>query len=60
MLEFRIGEATPAIMKNLGNEIFQRVEEKTGKTKGFTIFNFKKREHKEIEFALSNELSLMV
>ena len=60
ILEFRIGKATPAIMKNLGDNIFQRIEEKTGKTKGFTIISFKKRGEKGIEFALSNELALTV
>ncbi|MEK6963803.1 MAG: hypothetical protein AABX70_05210 [Nanoarchaeota archaeon] len=60
ILEVIIGKPTPAIMKNLGDNIFQRVEEKTGKTKGFMIMSFKKREQKDIEISLSNELALTV
>tara|TARA_Y100000310_G_C20695429_1_gene825349 strand:- start:451 stop:681 length:231 start_codon:yes stop_codon:yes gene_type:complete len=46
MLEFRIGKPTKGHMRNLGDDIFQRVDEKTGKVKGFTILNFKKRSKK--------------
>ena len=43
LLELRIGKPTESYMKDLGNDIFERIEEKTGKSKGFTILNFKKR-----------------
>jgi len=43
LLEIRVGKATRGYFKDLGNDIFERIDEKTGKAKGFAIFNFRKR-----------------
>lgn len=50
-LELRIGKPTPSVYNGIGNDIFQRIDEKTGEIKGFAVFNFKKRTDKlkEIE-----------
>ena len=42
-LELRIGKPTKSIYNSIGEDIFQRVDEKTGKIKRFAVFNFKKR-----------------
>ena len=42
-LEVRIGKPTIAYFKDLGNDIFERVDEKTGEARGISIVNFKKR-----------------
>lgn len=47
-LEIVIGKPTPCIMEPLGDDVFQRIENKTGKVKGFAIFNFKKRSKRTI------------
>ena len=48
-LELRIGKPTPSLYNNLGNDVFQRIDEKTKEIKGFAVFNFKKRTEKLIE-----------
>lgn len=56
LLEIRIGKPTKSHMKDLGNDVFQRIDEKTGQVKGFAIFNFKKRtERKDLEFSFPLE-----
>ncbi len=35
-------------MEPIGDEIFQRVENRTGKVKGFAIVNFKKRSNRKV------------
>ena len=45
-LELRIGEPTSSVYESIGNDVFQRMDEKTGEIKGFAIFNFKKRTEK--------------
>jgi len=45
-LEIRIGKPTESIYDDIGEDIFQRIDEKTGEIKGFAIFNFKKRTEK--------------
>jgi len=59
-LELRIGKPTASVYNNLGNDIFQRIDEKTGKVKGFAIFNFKKRTEKlkNIDVTLPVELKV--
>ena len=59
-LEFRIGKPTSSTYNNIGNDIFQRVDDKTGKVKGFAIFNFKKRSEKikNIDVSLPVELKV--
>ncbi|MBI2672112.1 DUF2283 domain-containing protein [Candidatus Woesearchaeota archaeon] len=47
MLEIRVGKPTISFMRDIGRDIFERIDEKTGKIKGFTIFNFKKRTEKK-------------
>lgn len=42
-LEIRIGKPTVAYFKDLGNDIFERVDEKTGEVRGISIVNFRKR-----------------
>ena len=46
LLEIRIGKPTVGYFKDLGNDIFQRIDEKTGDIRGFSILNFKKRTEK--------------
>ncbi|MBS3150896.1 DUF2283 domain-containing protein [Candidatus Woesearchaeota archaeon] len=42
-LEVRIGGPTIAYFKDLGKDIFERIDEKTGEVRGISIVNFKKR-----------------
>lgn len=42
-LEIRIGNPTKSYFEDIGNDIFERLDEKTKAIKGFAIFNFKKR-----------------
>ncbi|MBI2507579.1 DUF2283 domain-containing protein [Candidatus Woesearchaeota archaeon] len=42
-LEVRIGKPTIAYFKDLGNDIFERVDERTGEVNGISIVNFRKR-----------------
>ena len=53
-LEIRIGEPTKGFFRELGNDIFERVDEETNRVIGVAVFNFKKRaEHgKDIELKL--------
>ena len=59
-LELRIGKPTVSVYNNIGNDLFQRIDEKTGKVKGFAIFNFKKRTEKlkNIDVTLPVELKV--
>ena len=60
-LELRIGKPAPSTYNNIGNDIFQRIDEKTGEIKGFAIFNFKRRTEKlkgiEVPLPVSVKLS---
>lgn len=58
VLEVDIGKPTPGYCKNLGKDLFEKVDERTGKTKGFTIINFRKRTEKLKSFDLSLPLQL--
>ena len=42
-LELNIGKPTKSYYDDLGEDIFQRIDEKTGKIKGWAIFGFRKR-----------------
>ncbi len=42
-LEIRIGKPTKSYFNQIGDDLFERIDKKTGKIKGFAIFNFKKR-----------------
>ena len=59
-LELRIGKPTLSVYNDIGNDIFQRIDEKTRKVKGFAIFNFKKRTEKlkNIDVSLPIELKV--
>ena len=46
LLELRIGTATAAYYEDLGDDVFERRDEKTHEIKGFAIFNFTKRTKK--------------
>ena len=60
-LELRIGKPTPSVYNDIGKDVFQRIDEKTGETKGFAVFNFKKRTEKlkdvEVPLPVSIKLS---
>ncbi len=43
LLEIRIGEPTECYFDDVGDDVFERRDEKTNELKGFAIFNFKKR-----------------
>ena len=60
LLEIRVGKPTIAHMKNLGNDVFQRVDEKTGEIRGFSILNFKKRTDKLKPIEVSLPLKLKI
>ncbi len=51
-LEIRVGKPKEGYFNEIGNDMFERVDEKTGKIIGLGIFNFKKRAKKEIDFSL--------
>lgn len=59
-LEIRIGKPTEAYFEELGNDLFERRDEKTEEIKGFAIFNFKKRTEKlkDVEVALPVKIQL--
>lgn len=60
MLEIRIGEPTVSYMKDIGNDIFERVDEKSQEIKGFVVFNFKKRsENKQIDISVPVKFEVM-
>ena len=58
LLELCIGKPTIAFMKELGDDVFERIDEKTGKVKGFVILNFKKRleKSKSIDIPLPSDM----
>ena len=51
-LEINVGKYTKGYFKNLGDGVFERIEEKTGKITGFAIFSFKKRIEKQKNISL--------
>lgn len=61
LFELCVGEPTPGYMRDIGHDIFERVDEKTKKVTGFTILNFKKRteKFKAVDIQLSDELEVM-
>ena len=42
-LEIRVGQPKEGHFNEVGDDIFERVDEKSGKVVGLAIFNFKKR-----------------
>jgi uncharacterized protein YuzE len=61
VLELRLGEPTESYYEDLGNDLFERRDEKTKEIKGFAIFNFKKRTEKgeTIDVTLPAKLQLV-
>lgn len=59
-LEIRVGKPTESIYEDLGDDIFQRIDEKTKEIKGFAVFNFKKRTDnlKDIDVSLPVKLKI--
>lgn len=43
LLEIRFGKATPSYYEDLGNDTFERHDEKTGNIKRYAFFNVRKR-----------------
>ena len=52
LLEIRFGKPTISYMKDLGKDVFQRIDRKTGKIRGYTVLNFRKRSEKGLNIAL--------
>jgi len=46
-LEVRFGKPTPSYYEDLGDDVFERRDEETGKVKGFAFFNFMKKQSKQ-------------
>jgi len=46
LLEIRMGNPTPAYYEEIKDGVFERIDEKTGKIRGFAIFSFRKRMEK--------------
>jgi len=42
-LEIQIGELTPSYYEEISDGVFERIDEKTRKVKGFAVFSFRKR-----------------
>lgn len=59
-LEINIGKYTKGYFKNLGDGVFERIDEKTGKVTGIAIMSFKSRTSglKEVEVNLPMEIEL--
>ncbi len=55
ILEVRVGKPSKAYFEDIGNDIFERKEERTGKTKGFIVLNFKKRMDKKEDVMLQQQ-----
>jgi len=46
VLEIRIGKPTVGYLKDLGEDVFEKIDQKTREINGFVIVNFKKRSGK--------------
>ena len=56
-LEIYFDKIREGHFKEMGNKLFKRIDKKTGKTVGYSIFNFSKRkEHVEFNIPLPQEL----
>jgi len=49
LLEIQVGKPTPSYYDEIEDGVFKRIDEKTGKIKGFAVFSFRKRMHKNSE-----------
>lgn len=61
LLEIRMGKPTISYFKDLGNDIFERIDNETGEIRGFSILNFKKRieEKENIDIPLPSALQMI-
>ncbi len=61
LLEIRMGKPTISYFKDLGNDIFERIDNKTGEIRGFSILNFKKRieEKENLDIPLPSALQMV-
>ncbi len=59
-LEINVGKYTKGYFKNLGDGVFERIDEKTGEVTGVAIMSFKSRTSglKEIEVTLPMKIEL--
>ncbi len=59
-LEVSIGKPVKGFFKDMGNDVFQRIDKKTNKVVGIAVFNFKKRAERggDIEFSLPFNVEL--
>ena len=48
-LEVRFGKPTPSYYEEVGGDVFERRDEKTGKVVGFAFFNVQKRKTKVLQ-----------
>lgn len=60
-IEIRVGKPSRGYFNDLGDDIFERIDEKTKKIKGYAIFNFKKRteELKDIDVMLPSKITIV-
>ena len=57
-LELSIGKIEKGYFKKIKKDCFKRIDEKTGKVVGYTIFNFTKKDgFNEIELPLTKEIA---
>ncbi len=55
-LEVRFGTVTTAYYTELGNDMFERRDEKTNQIKGYALFNMKKRKQiQDFEMVIPSE-----
>ncbi len=47
LLEVRFGEPTSSYYGEKGDDVFERIDEKTGRIVGYAFFNVQKRKNKE-------------
>ncbi|MBI4140209.1 hypothetical protein HY485_00060 [Candidatus Woesearchaeota archaeon] len=57
-LEVRFGKPTPSFYDDLGNDVFERKDEKTNQVKGYAFFNVIKKMKKEPQDIAINLSSL--
>ncbi|MAE42317.1 hypothetical protein CMO93_00985 [Candidatus Woesearchaeota archaeon] len=48
-LEIRFGKLTPPHYEDLGDDTFQRIDEKSSEVKGYAFFNVQKRKNKQFK-----------
>jgi len=47
LLEVRFGKPTVSYYEDKGDDVFERIDEKTGKVVGYAFFNVQKRKNKQ-------------